>query len=1003
MRYFSLVMVFFLSLTIQAQEYFPKNDGVKQSFKNFTAIQNATIYVSATQKIENATLLIKENKIIDVGTSVNIPKGAQIIDARGKTIYPSFVELYSEFGINKPTPRPSGNFTPQYESSREGYYWNDHVKPEYNAYENLSYDTKAAGSLREAGFGTVLSHHNDGVIAGTGLLWTLNDFGTNADRMLKDKISQHFTFSRSKFTKQTYPSSLMGSMALIRQVYHDAKWYGQGNASNKDLSLEAFNTNKNLIQIFNAGDKLNVLRAAKIGNEFGVKYLIKGSGNEFELVNEIKKTGATFIIPLNFPDAYDVSDPYLAQQVSLSDMKFWNQAPFNLKILAENNVPFVLSTADLKETKSFLSNLRKAVTYGLPKDKALLALTETPAKLVNQFDKVGSIAKGKLANFIIVSGDIFEDKSNILENWVQGNRNIIDKINPAEIKGTYELTFDNQKFELKIEGEAPKFEAKSVKDSVNFGTKIQFNDPWVNLVIKNQDTTKANFVRLSGTFVKDMMQGKAVLENGNETTWTATKRTTEVKEDKKKDDKKDEPKVPSMYAVTFPNISFGTAEKPKQETILIKNTTVWTGEKDGILKETDVLIQNGKIAKIGKNLSSTGAKVVDGTGKHLTAGIIDEHSHIAISNGVNEGGQNSSAEVTIEDVVNSDDINIYRNLAGGVTSANLLHGSANPIGGRAAFIKLKWGYSPDEMLVNDAPKYIKFALGENVKQSNWGDFSRNRFPQSRMGVEQVYEDYFTRAIEYKNEWDAYKSSKGKNKVMPRFDIELEVIGEILAKKRFITCHSYVQSEINMLMKLAERYNFKIQTFTHILEGYKLADKMSAHGVAGSTFADWWAYKYEVIEAIPYNGAIMHNVGLITGFNSDDAEMARRLNQEAAKACKYGNVSEEDALKFAKREEKRGNLYKGIIMDPPAWGIGAKGEKWKLEEKMDELLSSTASLIQPGGFLIVNTYSPQLSMEQLEEFASLYFGEHQTEVNELWMKTTSGKELYFGNVMRVIFK
>ncbi|MBV2196474.1 MAG: amidohydrolase family protein, partial [Flavobacterium sp.] len=517
MRYLSLLLVFLLSLNGNAQEYFPKNDGVKQSFKNFTAFTNATIYVSATQKIEKATLLIKENKIVEVGTNVSIPKGTNVIDATGKTIYPSFVELYSEFGINKPTPRPSGNFTPQYDTNREGYYWNDHVKPEYNAYENLSYDTKTAGSLREAGFGTILSHHSDGVIAGTGLLWTLNDFGTNADRMLKDKVSQHFTFSRSRFTKQSYPSSLMGSMALIRQVYHDAKWYAQGNAKNKDLSLEAFNANKSLLQIFNAGDKLNALRADKLGDEFGVKYLIKGSGNEFERIDEIKKTGATFIIPLNFPDAYDVSDPYLAQQVSLSDMKFWNQAPFNLKILAENNIPFVLSTADLKETKSFLSNLRKAVTYGLPKDKALLALTETPAKLVNQFDKVGSISKGKLANFIIVSGDLFEDKSNILENWVQGNRNIIDKINPTDIRGTYDLVFDNHKFELKIEGETSKFEAKAVKDSINFGTKIQFNDPWVNLVIKNQDTTKANFVRLSGTFVKDMMQGKAVLENGNET------------------------------------------------------------------------------------------------------------------------------------------------------------------------------------------------------------------------------------------------------------------------------------------------------------------------------------------------------------------------------------------------------------------------------------------------------------------------------------------------------
>lgn len=894
MRYLSLLLVFLLSFSVNAQEYFPKNDGVKQSFKNYFALTNATIYVSATQKIEKATLLIKENKIVDVGTIIAIPKEATIIDATGKTIYPSFIELYSEFGINKPTARPNGNFTPQYDTNREGYYWNDHIKPEYNAYENLSYDEKAAENLREVGFGSILSHHNDGVIAGTGLFWTLNDKATNADRIIKEKVSQHYTFSRSKFTKQSYPSSMMGSMALIRQVFHDAKWYAQGNTANKDLSLEAFNANKSLLQIFNAGDKLNALRADKLGDEFGVKYVIKGSGNEFERIDEIKKTGATYIIPLNFPDAYDVSDPYLAQQVSLSDLKFWNQAPFNLKILAENNVSFIITSADLKDTKSFLSNLRKAVLYGLPKDKALQALTENPAKLVNQFDKVGSISKGKLANFIIVSGDLFDEKNTILENWVQGNRNIIDKINPTDIKGTYDLSFENQKFELKIEGENSKFEAKISRDSINYGTKIQFNDPWVNLVIKNQDTTKANFVRLSGTFIKGQIQGKAVLENGNETTWTAIKKEI-VNTEEKKEAKKEELKVPSMYAVTYPNIAFGTKEKPKQETILFKNTTVWTGEKEGILKETDVLIQNGKIAKIGKNLPASGAKVVDGTGKHLTAGIIDEHSHIAISNGVNEGGQNSSAEVTIEDVVNSDDINIYRNLAGGVTSANLLHGSANPIGGRAAFIKLKWGYSPDEMLVKDAPKYIKFALGENVKQSNWGDNARNRFPQSRMGVEQVYEDYFTRAIEYKNEWDAYKS--GKNKKMPRFDIEMEILGEILAKKRFITCHSYVQSEINMLMKLAERYGFKIQTFTHILEGYKVADKMSAHGVAGSTFADWWAYKFEVNDAIPYNAAIMQSQGVSVSINSDDAEMSRRLNQEAAKTVKYGNVTEEQAWNF----------------------------------------------------------------------------------------------------------
>ena len=410
MRYLSLLLVFLLSFNGNSQEYFPKNDGVKQSFINYYALTNATIYVSATQKLEKATLLVKENKIIEVGTSVAIPKGAIVIDATGKTIYPSFIELYSEFGIAKPTARPSGNFSPQYDSNREGYYWNDHVKPEYNAYENLGFEEKNAGLLREAGFGTVLSHHSDGVIAGTGILWTLNENGGNANRIIKDKASQHFTFSRSKFTKQSYPSSMMGSMALIRQVFHDAKWYAQGNATNKDLSLEAFNANKSLLQIINANDKLTDLRAAKLGNELGVKFVIKGGGNEFERIDEIKKTGATYIIPIDFPEAYDVSDPYLAQQVSLSDMKFWNQAPFNLKILAENNVPFVISSAGLKDLKSFLPNLRKAVLYGLPKEKALVALTETPAKLVNQFDKVGSISKGKIANFIIVSGDLFDDK-----------------------------------------------------------------------------------------------------------------------------------------------------------------------------------------------------------------------------------------------------------------------------------------------------------------------------------------------------------------------------------------------------------------------------------------------------------------------------------------------------------------------------------------------------------------------------------------------------------------
>lgn len=284
-------------------------------------------------------------------------------------------------------------------------------------------------------------------------------------------------------------------------------------------------------------------------------------------------------------------------------------------------------------------------------------------------------------------------------------------------------------------------------------------------------------------------------------------------------------------------------------------------------------------------MNAGGAKVVDATDKHLTAGIVDEHSHIA-GLSINEAGHNSSAEVRMTDVVDPKDVDIYRNLAGGVTTIQLLHGSANPIGGQSAILRLKWGEDAEGLVFQNMPKFIKFALGENVKQSNWQSYSR--FPQTRMGVEQVFMDYFQRAKEY----DVLKKS-GKPF---RYDEEMEAIAEILRGERFISCHSYVQSEINMLMKVADKFDFTVATFTHILEGYKVADKMAEHGVGGSTFSDWWAYKYEVNDAIPYNAAIMAEQGVTVAINSDDAEMSRRLNQEAAKTVKYGGMSEIEAWK-----------------------------------------------------------------------------------------------------------
>jgi imidazolonepropionase-like amidohydrolase len=312
------------------------------------------------------------------------------------------------------------------------------------------------------------------------------------------------------------------------------------------------------------------------------------------------------------------------------------------------------------------------------------------------------------------------------------------------------------------------------------------------------------------------------------------------------------------------------------------------------LQNADVLIRAGKIAAVGKNLSATGSRTIDATGKHLTAGIIDEHSHIATSS-INEGGQSVTSEVRIADNLNPDDINIYRQLSGGVTTSHILHGSANTIGGQTQLIKLRWGANDDELKFKGADGFIKFALGENVKRSvsAVGNSSNNiRFPDTRMGVEQVLVDAFTRAHDYENSWKTW--NKNKKGAAPRRDLELDALVEILNNKRFITCHAYVQSEINSAMKVAEKMGYKYNTFTHILEGYKVADKMKAHGANASTFSDWWNYKMEVVDAIAYNASIMSRMGVNVAINSDDAEMARRLNQEAGKSVKYGGMSEEDA-------------------------------------------------------------------------------------------------------------
>lgn len=919
-----------MAISVNAQEYFPKNDGVKASNNNFTAFTNAKIYVSPSQVINKGTLLIQKGKVVEVGTNVSIPPNSVKIDLEGKSVYPSFIDIYSSFGVEKPKRAPGQGRSPQYDATREGFYWNDHIMPENNAIANFKFDDKKAKELMKAGFGTVNTHIQDGIARGTGVLVALNSDATDGERIIDDKSAQYFSFTKSVAKRQSYPTSLMGAMALLRQMYHDAGWYSNGNSETKDRSLEALLNNKGLKQIFAAGDSGNALRADKIGDAFGIQYTILAGGNEYENVDQIKGTQARFIVPLNFPEAYDVSNPYQAGYINLKDMRHWNQAPSNPKALAENGVSFSFTLHSLKSPAKFKGQLLKAIKYGLSKEKALSALTIEPARILGKENLLGTLEAGRYANFLITSGDLFEKGTTLYENWVQGNRYEVNDMDQKDIRGEYQLNAGGINYSLSITGEVAKPKAEVKRDTLKYTTKIKYQDDWIELMFNEKSGENRHRLTSKVFKDKDELSGSLVLPNGLETSFTALK--TAPQESKKENDKKQESESPEVLPITYPNVGYGNRVKPQQEDLLFKNATVWTSESAGILQNTDVLVRDGKIQEIGQNLKPGRAKVIDATGKHLTAGVIDEHSHIAAL-AVNEAGHNSTAEVKMTDVVDPKDINIYRNLGGGVTSIQLLHGSANPIGGRSAILKLKWGGSAEEMIYSNSPKFIKFALGENVKQSNWQSFSR--FPQTRMGVEQVFVDYFQRAKEY--------DDKKKSGIPVRYDEEMEVLAEILNGERFISCHSYVQSEINMLMKVAERFNFRVNTFTHILEGYKVADKMAAHGAGGSTFSDWWAYKYEVKDAIPYNAAIMARQGVTVAINSDDREMSRRLNQEAAKTIKYGGLSEEEAwktvtinpAKLLHIDDRVGSIREGKDADLVLWNnhpmsVYAKAEKTLIE-------------------------------------------------------------------------
>ena len=884
--------LFVLFSSTLAQETATPN-GIADNRSEALALTGATLYLPDGQYLDNGTLLIRDGLIVDVLPAGDVPDGYFALDMRGRYVYPGLIDINTGYGIPAPGRPAPGSGAEVLESSGLAYNANDAIRAHYRAVQDFKPDQSRAEELRKLGFSMVLSLRADGIARGTSSLVLLGSKNANESVLLADAAA-HYSLSKGS-SRQSLPSSPMGSIALLRQTYLDAQWYEQFSPRPfTDESLEAWINNRSLPQIMEVSDWQQALTLHEVAQEFGTQYLIKTGDDAYQRAPELAATGASLIVPVIFPDTPEVADPFVADDVSFSDLKHWELAPFGLRLLNEQGIRFAVTSAGAEE--KFHENMSLAVRNGLPVSVAIDALTRVPAQMLGVENRTGSLQSGRLANLLVSSAPLFTEDARLLENWVQGERFILaDSFD--QHRGRYQLQAGDRTLAVTLDVDAANIEA-SVVDASS-GEAVEGTDISVDLTTEMININfalpgDAGNTRLSGWSIANGWQGSGLTSSGEAVNWQLERvADLPVADADEQLAPETVPQLPSP--VLYPFAAYGVETLPVQQDTVIRGATVWTNEDSGTI-QTDVLIRAGKIAAVGSDLDAGNALEVDGTGKHLTPGIIDEHTHIALF-AINEGATNSSM-VRMRDVVDSQDVNIYRNLAGGVVAAQQLHGSANPIGGQSSLIKMRWGQSPQGLRIEESAEFIKFALGENVKRST--NPASVRYPQSRMGVEQVFIDAFSQAREYEQNWNAYNAlsaAQQRNTSAPRRDLVSDAMVEVLNGERYVTAHSYVQSEINMLLHVADSFDFTINTFTHILEGYKVADKMAAHGAGGSTFSDWWAFKWEVREAIPYNAALMQQAGMVVALNSDDAEMSRRLNQEAGKVVKYGGVSESDALKM----------------------------------------------------------------------------------------------------------
>ena len=989
-----------LAVTDLSHAQQPPVNGMRPSDPARHALVGATVIVAPGETLEKATILVRDGVIEAVGADLAAPAGYRVHDLAGKTVLAAFIE--AALVVDSAEQHAAA-------SRAVGAHWNQHVTPEVRGADLVLPDA-ALDALRAQGFALARLLPEDGIFRGTSDLRLL---GRASERVLPRDFAGMPVQSIgpravdfSQFAAQTpgiqpargdrdgrYPSSLMGSYALIRQTLSDAAWRAESRAVVDSLALppEDMNALESLVPVVDgahgvvvdASDELDVARLVRLVREHAPKapIAVLGGGLEFrafaEVAATLESTGSALLLPIDFPQAPDLVSPMAADTISLRDLMTWRHAPTNPKRFIAQGATVALTTHRMQDKGSFRRKLADAIAHGLTKDEALAALTTTPARLLGVDSRIGTLERGKIANILVAAGDPFDAETKFEGLFVAGALTVTPPEAPALKAGSFtvaalgatpkpaaadlRLAIDPKAGSIKATWTGPnadtakpdepatKEQSATAKrasvsedgrgsgmfDGTPFGfdgqVRISFAGAGdvATLTVEDGTGTRASF---------SMTRVAATEEAAAKKDETATQeaKPEEAKPEAAKDEAAKEEPAPADDAenaaraalwqepLPFPFGEYGVLVRPTATKAIVKGATIWTLSERGTLADADMLVDGGKIVAIGKDLAvPADAVVIDGRGMHVTPGLIDCHSHTGISGSVNEGTQASTAEVGIGDVIDPTDINWYRQLAGGLTAANQLHGSANPIGGRNAVVKLHWGEGAERFLFDEAPAGIKFALGENVVRS------KSRYPNTRMGVATFLEDSFKAAQAYRARQRAYAAlddgARAKT-LRPSIDFELEALAEILEGTRLVHCHSYRQDEILMLLDVADRFGFRVATLQHVLEGFKVAPEIARHGAGASSFSDWWAFKIEVMDAIPWNGAMLHNAGVLVSFNSDSNELARRMNMEAAKAVRYGNLSPEDALKLVtlnpakqlRMDHRTGSLEVGKDADFAVW-------------------------------------------------------------------------------------